>query len=438
MARTKPKARNVQKGTTLLDFYGRISVGDIVFSFNGPPTIPSRLITRQTLFNQERFYLAKINESNYDYLKQKNLESNTSYIDGVNIIDNAVGGEYFGVFRNARLVEIRTDTGSGGIPTIGSFTATEGDGIVVTHKNATTNLTGSVDASNWSLFRAPETGQQAYIHFRSGGSSGSFTPPSLTPATQTGSWELTSFYFETASPISPEDYVSPYISESRILSASSGTAYLPSQTEVNDLVLNVHCSGTGIPVTPTNWTSLSRGTASAPFFDVYYKYITDVDLDDAFTTFRDDDINYTARIANAGTTNFVAGTVTTTITTGSVVSQPTITSMENTQPYQLGFFVGIQKGETSPNLFSWNPRTDALFLDATNEWQLNQQMQNKDAIIPGDTPVSMSISVFEAIEEQVLPPSQMAYPDTFEALGTALSTTYPSVSINFLVKNNQQ
>jgi hypothetical protein len=301
-------------------------------------------------------------------------------------------------------------------------------------------LTGSVNSSNWTTFAWPVTGIQSFYHQRSGGSAGSFTPPSLTPATQTGAWNLRSFYFESATENEPISYSGPYIVGSRLLTSPSSlvrpSAYLPSQTEVGDLVVNVHSSATAVPTTPTGWTSLASSTA-IPAFDFYYKYVTNVDTDDSFTDYGSTDLLYTAQLANVGTGTFVAGSVTTTITTGSVGSQPTITSMENTQPYQLGYFVGIQKMELGGDDV-FNATKDMLIMDSTNGWKLDNSLPAPNSFGAQPARISMAVSTYDAVEQQVLPPSQMAYTNTLEALGTALSTTYPSVAINFLVKNNQQ
>jgi hypothetical protein len=441
MARTKPKPRVVQITGGLLgagiSFYDEISVGDVLFIMgeNIFPLIPMRFLTEITgMFVDEKFYLANVTKELYDYIKSETLTDNDTYING---FDVGTSIDYIAVLKNARLVEFRSDTGSGGTPASGAFTATEGDGIVILHKSASTDLTGSVDSNNWTTLVWPSTGIQSFYHQRNGGSAGSFTPPSLTPATQTGAWNLRSFYFESAAENEPIFYTGPYIVESRLLAgAGSRTAYLPSQTEVGDLVVNVHSSATAVPTTPTGWTSLASSTA-IPAFDMYYKYITNIDTDDSFTNYGSTDLLYTAQLGNVGTGTFLAGSVTTTITTGSVGSQPTITSMENTQPYQLGYFVGIQQMELGGDDVS-NATKDMLIMDSTNGWKLDNSLPAPNNFGAQPARISMAVSTYDAVEEQVLPPSQMAYTNTLEALGTALSTTYPSVAINFLVKNNQQ
>lgn len=77
-------------------------------------------------------------------------------------------------------------------------------------------------------------------------------------------------------------------------------------------------------------------------------------------------------------------------------------------------------------------------MDSTNGWKLDNSLPAPNSFGAQPARISMAVSTYDAVEQQVLPPSQMAYTNTLEALGTALSTTYPSVAINFLVKNNQQ
>lgn len=436
MARTKPKPRLVTIGSSgYLNFYNKISVGDVIFMYSSffGILIPNNFITEISGLPDERFFYATITQEVYNKIKNDTLTDAITYINGFYL-----GGiTYYAVLKNARFVQFRTDTGSGGIPASGALTANEGDGIVIVHKSASTNLTGSVNSNNYTTLNWPSTGKQSFYHQRSGGTAGSYTPPSLTPASQTGAWTLKTFYFETANPIDPISYTGPYIVQNNLLNSSSGrtTAYLPSQTEVGDLVINVHASATAVPSTPTNWTSLTSGTA-IPAFNMYYKYISNIDTDDAFTDYGTTDLLYTALIANAGTGTFVAGSVTTTINTGTVGNQPIINSMENTQPYQLGFFVGIKKTELGGDIN--DPNEDVLIMDSTNGWNLSNSLpaQNNFGLEPAR--ISMAISTYNAVEEQVLPPSQMAFNNTIESLGTAYSTTYPNVAINFLMKNNQQ
>ena len=201
MARTKPKPRIVQtKSGNTADFYNNISVGDILFLYGdfATPAIPSKFLVEIDVFvsGPQRFYLANVTKEVYEYIKNQTLTDDLIYVNGFQVVGAEQG--YIGVLKNARFVEFRTDTGSGGTPAPGSLTATEGDGIVILHKSATTNLTGSVDSNNWETFVWPATGRQSFFLQRNGGSAGSFTPPSLTPATQSGSWVLQTFYFESA------------------------------------------------------------------------------------------------------------------------------------------------------------------------------------------------------------------------------------------------
>lgn len=430
MPRTKPKPFRAGNATSdQAQFVGRFAVGDLIllYSTDGP-AVPA-LGPYYT-----NFYLITVTPELYERMKQSSLDVDASSLtyNNLYLANIGAGDDYWVILRNARLVGTSRQTGSGGTPSCAAVTATEGDGLTIAHKSASSNLTGI--PTFWTGLATPSTGIQAYSHQRTGGTAGSYTPPSFSGATQTGNWSVTCFYFESVNPAETITYQFPYIAESRMLSAESAgrfTTVLPSRTEVGDLVLNLHASanGTSIPTTPTNWTSISKGTASVPYYDLYYKYITDIDADDQFTTYSSSDLMYTALLKNVPSSNFIAGTANINTTTGSVVSQPTISSLENTAPYQLGFFAGIQKIEV--------PIDKSIVMDSTGEWELDNSLPAYNAFTASER-ITMAISTFSAIEEQVLPPSQMAYSETIEASGTALTTTYPSVSIKFLIKNNQQ
>jgi hypothetical protein len=417
MARTKPKPTVVVRSTgETISNYRILKVGDIILTDSSSnPSIPYQALIGN-------LYLTTLTKELYNQIKKTNL-SGSSFT-----LTPDTGSAGYIVIRNAnRVTSDRVSILSGSAPpNPTALTATEGDGLTVGVLIGTTTF-GTISA-DWNNSASLGPIELILWNSRSGGSAGSYTPPTLGFLSFSGARSFSYFYFETADPIPKPTKTEPYIYQSAITSRNSAVrinAELPSQTVVGDLVVNAHASGTGVPDTPAGWTSISRGTV-LPYYDIYYKYITDIDTDDSFTDYTFDDVLYTANIQNIGTSTFVAGTATTTFNAGTVGNQPTITSMQNTQPYQLGFFVGIQK----TNL------TNDLFLQATNEWNLDDSMQPFN--VAGTATVSMGVATFNAIEEQVLPPSQLAYSKTFEAGGTAYSDTYPSVAVNLLVKNNQQ
>lgn len=430
MARTKPKPFRADSRTSpQAKFYGRFAVGDLILLYapNGP------LVPALDL-GYSSFYLITVTPEFYEKMKNASLDVTSASLT-YNDLDFTIATSYWVIIRNARYVDSSRNTGSGGSPSASPVDATEGDGFVVFHKSAATNTTLGTTFAGYASLSNPSTGVQAWTLSRSGGTAGSYAIPSIAPLTQTGNWTVTCFYFESASDTEPISYSGPYLSGSRMLtneSAVRSTAVLPAQTEVGDLVFNIHASATGtsLPATPTNWTSLSRGTTSAPFYDAYYKYISNIDADDSFTTYNGDDVLYTTRIVNAGTGDFIAGGIAAvSVTNGTASAQPTINSMTNTQPYQLGFFAAIKKTEV--------PIDKTLLMSATNEWELDNSVQAYNAFTAG-TRISLAVSTFDAVEEQVLPPSQMAYSNTLQASGTAYSEGYPSVALRFIVKNNQQ
>jgi hypothetical protein len=430
MARTKPKPFRATNATSnQAGYVGRFAIGDLILLYSTDGAAVPALTLKYN-----NFYLITVTPELYERMKESSLDVDASSLNYNNLFLGNIGsGNYYWVLlRNARLVDTSRQSGSGGIPFCAPVDATEGDGLTIAHKSASTNL--SSFPNNWTFISTPTTGQQAYFHQRTGGTAGSYTPPDFVLATQTGSWAVTCFYFESARTFEPISYEGPYIVESRMLSPSTTdrtTAVLPSQTEVGDLVLNLHASanGTSIPTTPTNWTSISNGTAIAPYYDLYYKYITDVDTDDQFTTYSSSDLMYTGLLRNVSSSNFIVGTADINATSGSVVTQPNILSLQNIAPYQLGFFAGIQKIEV--------PIDKSIVMSSTNEWELDNSIPAYNAFTASER-ISLAISTFDALEEQVLPPSQMAFSETIETSGTALTTTYPNVSISFLVKNNQQ
>jgi hypothetical protein len=445
MARTKPAPvlNRVQSLITILgqvnnipiNNYKEIQVGDIyILYFLDGSVLPAEQVTNRNIpisiieFTQlhGNWFYFKVTKRLYNLIKNTQLAENDFNL----FLDITAGNRVIAYIhlKNARIDStVATGSGTGGSPAAGTLVPTESRARTIISKNASTSTLVGTPDNYEQIWFGPTNLRQ--IFYQTTDFNTSNIVRSLTPATNAGAWTTRSYTIYSAEDKIVKPKSVPYVVDSYALSSQSGTktAYLPSQTKAGDLVIAVK-TALDEPNLPTGWTNLDSNDDS-PEYRAYYKIITQEDIDDnlSIDTYDANEVIFAMNIRNFSNISVPVVKNTPTLTVGltNIRWDPQVTSdaIQTTKPYQLGVFIGTK---TIAEDFSEE-------LDCVNEWQLVQTLNNTNK--PGK---ALMVATYDAIEEQVIPPNQMAFKNSQDVLELAgglapTAISKPGRSITFLV-----
>lgn len=195
---------------------------------------------------------------------------------------------------------------------------------------------------------------------------------------------------------------------------------LPIQTLADDLAIYTQLNTGGTPTLPTNFSQLTAGSftydsTETAHFSVSFKSIGTPSSEYLVATVPDNEVTFLSVYRHADSVG--SAVVNLSAGTGILAYQPTTNDFRTSVPY------------TTFNSYGFLISPNQVFFNETKEFILEEHLLNSNPTLAGSK-ISAAHFCYKTKEIQTIPATQFASTESIELAGTALSKSYPAITIS--------